>query len=272
MNKYLEKIAAIKEKPKKDSVGLASKAGIAYGSAAIGGAASVLPIKALSKNMQEDFAKTGVTEKDVKSYQKSKGLRHVPRTDGDGAYASPHNYTVAEKEGGHPFGNAKHEKMKRFGGKVYATNDAVAMHEYGHAHSYRQSGKTMRTAKFTGYLTGRMANTPLGRLALAGAATSKNDNVSKGAVAASALASVPMLHEEAKASISPYRHLKKTRGADVANKWGKVAGKAFGTYATTAAATVGGTMLARHLTQKVRVKNDAKAAKAQAYRDAKKKA
>lgn len=249
MNQYLVKVAASKEQKNKDSLGIAGKGLIAFGSAQGASAVASPFIRKIGKSTLRDMENTGVTASDVKSYQKANGLRHVPRSEGAGYYTPGFLHKFKD------FAHEVETKGKKYTGTVHATNDAIAMHEYGHARTARQYGKA-KALRNGAVMASVLSKTSIGKLALAATATSKDDKVSKGAVAASAALSLPLLHEEAAASIHPYKHLKKTRGADVAKKFGSAAGKAYGTYLLGAAATVGGTMLARTLSQKARAKKD----------------
>lgn len=249
VNKYLEKVASKKEK---DSVGMAHKGGIAYVSGAAASMASYPVLHGLKKSMGKDLPKTKVTEGDVASYRKAKNLRHVKRHGGEGMYYSPHAVHLEAQANKNKFIKPSRNRL----GEIHATNPAVAMHEYGHAHSYKSGKKMLRGAKTGGYIASTAAHSPIGRLALAATATSKDDRKSKGAVAASVALSAPQLVEEARASISPYKHLKKTKGAAVAKQFGKTMGKAFGTYGVNAAATVGATVMARSWAKSVRAKKD----------------
>lgn len=249
-NIYLEKIAEAKDK-KKDSIGGVQKGATAYASSVAATVASVPVIKRLGTDLDKSFDKANITEHDVKSYVKAKGLRHVKRTGGPGAYFSPHTHGIVDKINSMKGGLFTSKPSGRHKATILADSHGVAMHEYGHAHSYRSGVKALRGIKHGGYMAGGLAASPLGRLALAGAATSKDDKVSKGAIGVAAAAHVPQLVEEARASISPYKHLKKTDSVK-AKHFARAAGKAYGTYAASAAATVGSAVLARALAQKAR--------------------
>lgn len=248
-NPYLEKIAEDAKK-KTEKVNPLHKGAIGYASSVSATVASVPVIHHFGKDLEHQFSKANINKKDIESYVKAKNLRHAKRVEGEGFYASPHSHwgmdQAAKKKGWVPDKRGfKHRAT------VAASNDGIAMHEYGHAHSYKNGIKSLRTAKHAGYMAGSLASKPLGRLALALGATSDNDKVSKGSIAAAAVAHAPLLAEEARASISPYKHLKKT-DPKKAKLFARAAGRAYGTYAASAAATVGGTVLARTLAQKAR--------------------
>lgn len=266
VNKYLEKVA---EKKERQNLSAVHKGAIGYGSTVVSGLAAVPVVHTLKKKMDSEIGQTKVTNADVASYQKAKNVRYAHRAEGEGSFHNHFNTAseraqIKKKVGNSPLFSKVTNPRPRHKARVEASNPAVAMHEYGHAHSFKSGAKKLRGVKFSGYAAGALATKPAGQLALALGATSDNDKVSKGSIAASAALTAPMLVEEARASISPYKHLKKTRGKKVANQFGKTMAKAFGTYATVAGATVGGTVLARSLSQKAR-REKAKESEAKKY-------
>jgi hypothetical protein len=137
---------------------------------------------------------------------------------------------------------------------VNAKGADLAMHEYGHAHSFNKyrkaiGGKGVR-GKFIMHSLSQRSALGLGALAGGYAATSDNEKVRKAAPYAVAASALPMLVEEAQASLSPAKHLLKTRGASVAKKFLKKMAPAYGTYLAATATGVGAASWAKHVKNK----------------------
>lgn len=242
-NVYLEKAAALVDKKRDDIHGM-KRVGTVVGSSALAFSASVPGqvdlVNKLKSNWKSD-KKSPITEADVQSYRKAKNLRHVERFD---ASSPVHSYYMA------PTGKAGGIKKPQ----VHSSHPEAALHEYGHAHSFNTSRKAFGTkgtsARHTLNLISRKATGKFGMLGGAYAATSDNEKVRKAAPYAVAAGTAPLLVEEARASISPIKHIYKTRGKAAAKHLAKNLAPAFGTYALSAAAAVGGVALAKHFKEK----------------------
>lgn len=237
-NPYLEKIAA--EKSKKDDIHGWKRAGTVVGTT-VAPIAAAAPVSIGLARKAFGSSKSHLSEADVKSYVKAKNLRHVER-----------HYTPDMGAQYHPSGPAKMGMGKR--PRVFGENPEALLHEYGHAHSSNQTrkkfGKLGSRAKWTGIMASQKAVTGIGGLVGAYAATSDNKKARKYAPAAVAAAATPLLVEEARATLSPVKHLWKTKGKAAAGHLLKKLAPAYGTYAVAAGAAVGGTSLAKHIKNK----------------------
>ena len=196
-------------------------------------------VRQMHKSLESN---SGVTESDVNSYRKKNNLRHVARG-GNGIFdneLSAHYLPKGLQGATRPTVNAKGADL--------------AMHEHGHAHSFNKYRKALGGKGIKGKLIMHSLSqrSALGLGALAGgyAATSDNESVRKAAPYAVAASTIPMLAEEAQASLSPAKHLLKTRGAAVAKKFLKKMAPAYGTYVAAAATGVGAASWAKHLKNK----------------------
>jgi hypothetical protein len=241
MNIYLEKIASTEKK--RDHIHGWTRTGTVVGTTA-GAIALSTPInhglvRAAHKGLAGNSA---VTESDVNSYRKSKNLRHVIRG-GNGMF----DHELAAHYLPPGFRGVKRPT-------VNAKGADLAMHEYGHAHSFNKyrkaiGGKGVR-GKFIMHSLSQRSALGLGALAGGYAATSDNEKVRKAAPYAVAASALPMLVEEAQASLSPAKHLLKTRGASVAKKFLKKMAPAYGTYLAATATGVGAASWAKHVKNK----------------------
>lgn len=230
------------DKPKRDKVHGWNRAGTVLGSAMLASTATMPANIFLAKKAFGTPSTGGVKESDVKSYVKSKNLRHVKRVEVHdmGAHFMP----AGMKSG---LG-----KLKR--PMVAGTGPEALLHEYGHAHSTnstrRAFGKKGIKAKWAGIAVGQNSVKGFGGLVGAYAATSDNETARKYAPAAVAAGAAPLLIEEARATLSPAKHLWKTKGKAVAGQFLKKLAPAYGTYATAAAAAVASPVIARHFKNK----------------------
>ena len=239
-NIFLEKIASEK---KKDQMHGWTRAGTVAGTTLAGTLATAPLQMGLSSLAMKGYSKPSrVTEADVNSYRKAKNLRHVLRT-GNTWHSPDHHGRYA------PSGAASKRPF------VSANSPEVAMHEYGHAHSFNKYRKSLgsKGLKVKGIMHGISSQATL--LGLAGAAgayaaTSDNEKARKVAPYAVAASALPMLVEEAHANLSPAKHLLKTRGSRVAAGFLAKRSLPYGTYLAATAAGVGTTMLTKHLKEK----------------------
>lgn len=239
-NVFLEKIASEK---KKDSMHGWTRTGTVVGSSLLASAASVPVNLGLLGNWKKKLKGTsGVTEADVDSYRKKKNLRHVTRT-GNASYDLDH-------QGHFMFSGGRGNKRPY----VHAKSPDVAMHEYGHANNFNKyrkaAGSKGLKAKVIMHSLSQRSALGLGGLAGAYAATSDNKKARDIAPYAVAASTVPMLAEEARATLSPAKHLLKTRGAKVAKSFLKKMAPAYGTYVAAAGTAAGTAVLAKHFKNK----------------------
>lgn len=216
--------------------------GTTFGTAAASTPANIALVKMSLGSKKPSNGK--VTEADVKSYVKAKNLRHVERHELSdvGAHYHPAGMRGIKK----PY--------------VAGTGPEALLHEYGHAHSNNSTrkkfGSRVSKAKFGSILASQKAVMGLGALAGGYAATSDNEKARKYAPAAVAAAATPLLVEEARATLSPAKHLWKTKGKAAAGSLLKKMGPAYGTYALAAGTAVGAASWAKHVKNKAIVKAD----------------
>ncbi len=237
VNQYLDKEAAEK---KRDKIHGWRRAGTVLGTTqATTMAGGVASLGLLQKIKKQEKTHSPLTENHVKSYVKKKDLEHVNRVHAD-------HFTEA-----HYNPNDSH-----FGKGPYVRGHSpeAILHEYGHAHSYNNAakkvGKGFAKARFGSIIASQKSVMGIGGLAGAYAATSDNEKVRKYAPAAVAASTVPLLAEEARASLSPIKHLYKTEGKAAAKHLAKRLAPAFGTYVAGAAAAVGAASWAKHIKNK----------------------
>lgn len=254
-NKYLEKIASTDQKKKSDGYSGWGRAGMVVGLPMATSMATMPAVTALGKHALKKET-PDISESDVKSYIKAKKLRHVVR-DNSSSLMGAH-FQPAMSKNIYPRGGLRGmPKYRR--PSVTANDPASALHEYGHAHSIRGGHKKLLGSKKTTALLGSNLVMKSGYAAMLGAymGTSDNETARKASPYATAALAAPMLHEEAVASLSPYKHLHKTRGKKVANQFLKKMLPAFGTYGTLAAGSIGTAVLAKKLTENRIAKNRA---------------
>lgn len=246
-NPYLEKIAEKKGKEnEKEGYSGFRRAGIVLASSMLPSAVAApvtqhLAHSSIGANMES------ITEKDVASYRKARNLRHVTWDKSQSPMGG--HYVPSAMSKGKPI--------------VVTDKPFIAMHEHGHAHSFNSSRKlgTLK-AKLGGTIASNaLIARQMGTMAGAYAATSSNEKVRNATPYVVGAAAAPMLVEEARATIDPYNHLRKTRGKELANKFLKKMAPAYGTYVTLAGAAVGSSALAKHLTEKKIKADRAKAGK-----------
>lgn len=245
MNMFLEKIAK-KEDSKKDPKGLSlgKKIGVAMGLPTLGNIVTMGTNRPLVKLMNREDVSGVLSEHDVSSYVNHKNLHGINRV---------HDL--------HPSGTAAFSPKQPFMDKptVFAKDPSHALHEYGHAHQFGESAH-VRQPRFKAYAASAR-HTIAGNAGLLGAAmgTSDNEHVRKAAPYAAAAVTAPMLYEEATATLSPYKHLLKTRGAKPANHLLKRMAPGFASYAVPSALAVGAAVGAKKIQESAIKKNEAKA-------------
>ncbi len=225
---------------KKDDIRGWKRAGVVAGTT-MGTLAASMPfnVALVKSSLGSKKSSSGkVTEADVHSYVKAKNLRHVRREQLSDISA---HY--------HPAG------MNGFKRPYVAGNGPEALlHEYGHAHSNNSTrkkfGSKVSKAKFGSIIASQKAVMGIGALAGGYAATSDNEKVRKYAPAAVAAAATPLLVEEARATLSPAKHLWKTKGKTAAGHLLKKMGPAYGTYALAAGTAVGAASWAKNIKNK----------------------
>jgi hypothetical protein len=230
----------IKEASKKgkDDIHGWKRAGVVAGTTMGAAAASTPASIILAKAAFGGKSSGKVTEADVQSYRKSKNLRHVDRHEVRDMGA---HY--------HPAGMAGVKRPR-----VAGTGPEALLHEYGHAHSNNSTrkkfGSRISKAKFGSIMVSQKAVMGIGALAGGFAATSDNEKARKYAPAAVAAAATPLLVEEARATLSPAKHLWKTKGKSAAGHLLKKLAPAYGTYAVATGAAVGAASWAKHIKNK----------------------
>lgn len=230
-NKYLEKIAA---KQKKDHVPLSDRAEIAIGSAIASPLLFDSPKPVLMRKFES--MENATSSEHLNSYRTKKDLWHIP---------TKHVHSARESGYVPPEYAKKHKSIET----IFHHDSDTGLHEFGHAHSYTKfkNSKIHRIRQ----ATQRFSRSGLvgGGAGLLGAsmAVSNNKRVRDAAPYTTAAIAAPTLIEEARASLSPYKHLRETVGKDVANKFLKRMAPAYGTYALTAAGAVGSAVLAKSL-------------------------
>lgn len=232
--KNMVKEAAAK---KKDDVHGFKRAGVVMGTA-MGTAVASAPVSVVLAKKAFGKSESKLTEADVQSYRKAKNLRHVDRQTVHDMGAHYHPAGMAGKKRPH----------------VAGTGPEALLHEYGHAHSSnttrKKFGNIGSKVKWTGIGVSQHSVKGLGAIAGAYAATSDKEKVRKYAPAAVAAAATPLLVEEARATLSPVKHLYKTKGKAAAGHLLKKLAPAYGTYAVAAGAAVGATSWAKHIKNK----------------------
>lgn len=230
------------DKPKRDDIRGWKRAGVVLGASTVVPAAAAPATIYLGKKAFGTPSSGHVTDADVSSYVKAKNLRHVKRH-GTSYFDSDMNASY------HPSGISGIKRPI-----VNAKGPEAALHEYGHAHSSnvtrKKLGKIGSKVKWGGILASQQSIKGVGALAGAYAATSDNEKVRKYAPAAVAAAAAPLLVEEARATLSPAKHLWKTKGKAAAGHLLKKLGPAYGTYVAAAGASVGAASLAKHIKNK----------------------
>lgn len=241
-NIYLEKIASTEKK--RDGMHGWKRTGTVLGST-IGAGIAASPISVgLGHLASKGYSKNvGITEADVHSYRKAKNLRHVARQGNTGFDYDAHGRYLPSGTGG----------IKR--PIVSAHSPEVALHEYGHAHSFNKYRKTLGSKGIIGKKIMHNLSAQGAVLGLSGAigayaATSDNEKVRKAAPYAVAASAIPMLAEEAMANVSPAKHLLKTRGRKTALNFLAKRSAPYGTYVAATAAGVGTALLAKHFKNK----------------------
>lgn len=215
------------------------RTGTVAGSYLLGTAASIPVNLGLMSAWKKQLNKpSAVTEADVNSYRKKTKLRHVER-------GGTHAFDVDHAAHYVPPGMTNGKRPL-----VHAKGADTAMHEYGHAHSFNKYRKAFGSKGLKGKMImhslSQKSALGLGGLVGAYAATSDNDKARKAAPYAVAASTLPMLAEEAQATLSPAKHLLKTRGAKVAGGFLKKMAPAYGTYVAASGVAVGTAMLAKH--------------------------
>jgi hypothetical protein len=237
-NVYLEKVASSKDR-KRDNIHGWTRAGAVIGSSLAAGVVATPVAHALTHAVKKGWeSPSSYTEADVKSYVKAKNVRHATRS-GTSSYD---NDLTAHY---HPPGINGYKRPN-----VHAKSPTTALHEYGHAHSFNRArkafGRTGTKLHYGSIIASQKLTVGIGGLAGAYAATSDNDKARKYAPAAVAASTVPLLVEEARASLSPAKHLWKTRGRKVAGEFLKKMAPAYGTYLAAAGTAVGTASIAKH--------------------------
>lgn len=241
-NPYLEKVASQKSK---DDIHGMKRAKVVAGTSVGAYAASFAPSVGLLKSLRsKKTSPLDATHEDVASYKRSKNLRHVESPSfGANFNSSPHYSPPLKKAGPH------HARPK-----IVGEDPKSLLHEYGHAHSFNKTRKKIGNfgtiGKHTSFIIGQRAISHAGIIGGAYAATSDNEKVRKYAPAAVAAAATPLLVEEARATLSPAKHLLKTRGKAVAGHFLKKLAPAYGTYAVAAGTAVGAASWAKHIKNK----------------------
>lgn len=223
---------------KRDDIHGWKRAGVVAGTF-MGSAVAATPASiVLAKTAFGTKSSGKVTEADVQSYRRAKNLRHVKRQEVHDMGAHYHPSGMAGVKVPH----------------VAGTGPEALLHEYGHAHSSnatrRKLGNMGSKAKWGGIVVGQNAVKGFGAVAGAYAATSDNEKVRKYAPAAVGVAAAPLLIEEARATLSPAKHLWKTKGKAAAGHLLKKLAPAYGTYAVATGAAVGAASWAKHIKNK----------------------
>lgn len=244
MNIYLEKLAAYRPKASERYSGSVSdmedrKSSLILANGLLAVPTSVGSMMLLHK-LQTGNAPTErlFSPEDVTRYARYRGLSHVP-WDRTGDPLSAHF---------NPYGPN--------GAYLKSSSNHIALHELGHAHShFSTTSEKLRKAKNLGYglsklsLTGLRA-VPAPIAAMAGTAVALSgegsDYTAVGTAIPAAMAA-PMLVEEARASVDPYRFLRKHGTPTQAKAFGKSMGKAFGTYGAMAAGSILTPLLAKSI-------------------------
>ena len=246
-NPYLEKVAAQKSK---DDIRGMKRAKVVAGTSLGAYAASFAPSVGLIKTLRsQKTSPLDPTHDDVKSYRNAKNLRHVSRPSwGRNFNRSPHYVPPAKMAGSH---------MAR--PTIVGDEPKSLLHEYGHAHSFNKTRKKFGNkgtiGKYVGINLSQRSISKFGIVGGAYAATSDNEKVRKYAPAAVAAATVPLMVEEARATLSPAKHLLKTKGKDAAKHFLKKLAPAYGTYAVAAGTAVGAASWAKHIKNKAVAKS-----------------
>lgn len=226
------------DKPKRDDIHGWKRAGVVAGTGTLTSAMAAPVAGYLGKKAFGAKSSGAVTEADVKSYVRSKNLRHVDRHETHDMGAHYHPSGMAGKKRPH----------------VAGTGPEALLHEYGHAHSSnatrKKFGKAGSKIKWGGIVAGQNSVKGFGALAGAYAATSDNEKVRKYAPAAVAVGAAPLLVEEARATLSPAKHLWKTKGKAAAGHLLKKLAPAYGTYVAATGAAVGAASWAKHIKNK----------------------
>lgn len=235
VNAYLEKVAQLqkKEDRKESHTGKKILAGIA--GSIVPSLAVAHPTKKLAVSAFSHMNHDGVHESTLQGFKQKYNVGHIKHYRNDLMGVGP---------AFHPGTN-----------EVYSKSNLAALHEFGHAHNFNSLGEKARKAKHMGYLMGKG-----GFGALAGSAVAlsgeKSDAKTAAGTAIAAASYAPMLHEEATASLKPLKYLKE-HGHHAEHSLAKRAlGKAFGTYALTAAAGVSTPYLSRKIYESMRGKKD----------------
>lgn len=234
VNKYLEKAAELSSRDTSEKVGLVNKVVITGVSGVAANRVIDRGLLSLTGSLLRKTPTPGVTEKDVASYVNKNKLHKVIRqTTSDGYNVPPY----------------KSNKLK---GVVNAISPDIALHEYGHARSFKEYRKGPFKKK--GYALGRarMVVKNLDRYGGAGfltasMASADDSKVRKAAPYVAAALYAPILHEEARATLHPYMHLRKTRGSNVANQFLRRMLPAYGTYTAAPIAALGAAAIASKL-------------------------
>lgn len=235
VNAYLEKAAQIKERADKKESHTGRKILAGGAGTIISGMAVARPTRDLALSAFRHMERDGVSDSTLHGFKQKYNVDHIKHYRNDLAGVGP---------AFHPGHN-----------EVYSKSNLAAMHEFGHAHNFNSLGEKARKAKHIGYMVGKG-----GLGALAGTAVAlhgeKSDAKTAAGTAIAAASYAPMLHEEATASLKPLKYLK-DHGHHAEHAVSKRAlGKAFGTYALTAAAGVATPYLSRKIYESTRGKKD----------------
>ena len=231
-NPYLEKAAARKGKKESSTYTPTGRAATIAGTAVLPGVLARSATDKLSDKSLRTLT-PDITEEDVQSYRRAKNLRHVTRN-----HLPPDSissYTPAFK-GSLP--------------EIHSASTSSALHEYGHAHSFNKT-RSFNIPKLVLQAVSRKAMlSKYTGAAGAYAGTSENEKIRNAAPYAAAAAMAPILYEEGAATLSPYKHLRKTRGAAVANQFLKKMAPSYGTYIAMVGSVIAPPILAKKITER----------------------
>lgn len=226
-NPYLEKVAAEKEKKKTSTL---KNVGMGLASAQASFTVGSLAAQPLARSAMNQKGEAASAEH-VKSYVRKNNLRHVNRYKGH--FAESHYAPPGTNFNKRP--------------TIVAADNDVALHEYGHAKSFgsrRKSklGMASSRARFASAVSSKMG---IGAVAGGLMGASDNEKVRKASPYVAAASVAPMMVEEARATLHPYKHLRQVAGKATANKFLRKMGPAYGSYAAVSAGVVGSAVMAK---------------------------
>lgn len=229
MNVYLEKIAA-QEDRRKEKSHFGKKLAAGVGASILPSVVLSPPSIGLAQSAMSDMAKDGVSESTLAGFKNHLGMNHITHNRHDLPGVGP----------------AYHPQINQ----VFSKSNMAAMHEYGHAHNFNSLSRDRQRLKQIGYMAGK---TGMGALAGTVVALSGEPSDTKTAVGTGIAAAsyVPMLQEEASASLKPLKYMA-DNGLHAERRISqKALLKAFGTYGLTAAAGIATPYLASALYKKL---------------------